>query len=78
MSADPVLAERVKLGASALDTPATASLTVGVLAPSAAILYGVSTPTAPAWELALGAAIWVSFAAGLHYSAQRLLGRLRP
>ena len=60
---DPVLAERVKLAASALNTLATASMTFGVSAPSAAILYGVRTPTAPTWELALGAAIWVSFAA---------------
>ncbi|WP_375464299.1 hypothetical protein [uncultured Methylobacterium sp.] len=75
---DPVLTERVKLAASALNALATASLAVGVLAPSAAILYGVSTPTAPAWELALGAAIWILFAAALHHEAQRLLGRLQP
>ena len=75
---DPVLIERVKLGATALNTLATASVTVGVLAPSAAFLYGVSATTRPLWQLVLGGAIWVLFAAGLHYLAQRLLGRLRP
>lgn len=75
---DPVLTERVKLGASALNTLATASMTVGVLAPAAAFLYGVGNPTRPIWQLGVGGAIWVLFAVGLHYLAQRLLGRLRP
>lgn len=75
---DPVLVERVKLGAAALNTLATASVTVGVLAPSAAFLYGVSVPARPLWQLIAGGAIWVLLAVGLHYLAQRLLGRLRP
>ena len=73
-----IVTERIKLGAAALNTLATASVTVGVLAPATAAFHGLSAPTAPAWELALGAAVWVSFAGGLHYGAQRLLGRLPP
>lgn len=61
---DPVLIERVKLGATALNTLATASVTVGVLAPSAAFLYGVGASTRPIWQLVLGGTIWVLFAAG--------------
>ncbi|WP_336486355.1 hypothetical protein [Methylobacterium nigriterrae] len=75
---DPILTERVKLGANALNTLATASITVGVLAPFAAFIYGVSAPTAPVWELALSGLIRVSFAAGRHDAAQPLPGRLRP
>lgn len=76
-TADPILNERLKLGAAALNTLATASMTVGVLAPAAAFLYGLGTPAAPGWTLLVGAGIWVSFAGLLHYGAQRLLGRLR-
>lgn len=70
--------ERAKLGATMLNTLATASMTVGVLAPTAAYFYGLNSTGVPVWQLALGLAVWVFVAAGLHYGAQKLLGRLRP
>ena len=75
-----VFNERIKLGASALNTLATASITVGVLAPLAAYLYGLAVPSATRalWELLLSGLAWFLVAAALHYGAQRLLGLLRP
>ena len=73
---DPVLTERVKLAAAALNTLATASITVGVIAPVAAFLYGLSVPSVPLAQIVLGSLTWVSLAGGFHYGAQRLLGRL--
>lgn len=72
--------ERIKLAASALNTLATASIVVGVLAPSAAIFYGLGAPSParPLWQLILGGLTWVLIGGALHYGAQKLLGRLRP
>ena len=75
---DPIFNERLKLGATALNTLATATVTVGVLAPSAAILYGFGVTPRPAWQLVLSGVGWFLIGVGLHYGAQRLLGRLRP
>jgi hypothetical protein len=72
--------ERIKLSASALNTLSTAMITVGVLAPVAAFLYGLGVPNpAPTiWQLALTATIWVVVGGSLHYGALKLLGRLQP
>lgn len=71
--------ERLKLAATALNTLATASITVGALAPAAAF-YGLGAPSAvrPLWQLLLSGLIWVSMGGALHDGAQKLLGRLRP
>ena len=64
--------ERAKLTANALDRSSTACVTVGVLGPTAAALYGVGPRTETAW-IALGAVLWLSVAAMLHCMARRTL-----
>ncbi|MDR6954139.1 hypothetical protein J2X65_003507 [Ancylobacter sp. 3268] len=68
--------ERTKLTANALDRASTACLTVGVLGPGAAALYGVGGASAGGWIVA-GALLWLSAAAVLHSMARRTLGSLR-
>ena len=70
--------ERIKLAATALNTLATASITVGVLAPGAALFYGFSATPRSASEVVLSLAIWLSLGGALHFGANRLLGGLRP
>jgi hypothetical protein len=70
--------ERLKLAANRLNTIATASVTIGVIAPLAAFIYGLSATTRPVWSIALSAPIRLLNAGALHYAAQKLLGRLRP
>jgi hypothetical protein len=72
--------ERLKLAATALNTLATASITVGALAPAAAFFYSLGAPSAvrPLWQLLLSGLIWVSMGGALHDGAQKLLGRLQP
>jgi hypothetical protein len=73
---NPADIERIKLAASALNTLATSSVTVGVLAPIAAFVYGLGSPTLTGWKLALSALVWVSIGLALRYGSNRLLGRL--
>lgn len=72
----PARIERIKLAAAALNTLATSAITVGMLAPAAAFLYGIGSPAIAGWQLALSALLWTSLAGALHSAAQRLLGRL--
>lgn len=60
--------ERTKLTANALDRTSTACLTVGVLGPAAAALYGLgSMTTASANALIIvGSGFWLIAAAMLH------------
>ncbi|GJD94965.1 hypothetical protein [Methylobacterium iners] len=71
--------ERAKLLANALDRASTACLTVGVLGPTAASLYGVGTDLLGTNGIlfGLGALLWLSVAASLHAMARKVLGRLR-
>ena len=68
--------ERTKLSANALDRASTACLTVGIVAPIAAYLYGVSTVSG--WTLLAVCYVWLAVAAGLHLLARYVLGRLDP
>lgn len=68
--------EQTKLTANALDRASTACLTVGVLGPSAAALYGLAGASAGGW-IAFGALLWLAAAGLLHYMARRTLGSLR-
>lgn len=65
--------ETLKLQANALDRASTACLTVGVLAPIAAVLYNVQSSQTPPWVFILGAAIWLFAAVALHLAARRTL-----
>ena len=70
--------ERTKLLANALNTAATSSFAIGVLAPVAATFYNVGG-AAPVrlGVLVLGTAIWLIAAAVLHMGARRVLRGLR-
>ena len=69
--------ERTKLLANALDRASTACLTVGVLGPTAAALYGIGADHASAWIIGIGSLLWLSAAGVLHWFARYVLGRLR-
>lgn len=69
--------ERTKLLANALDRTSTACVTVGLLAPVAAVLYGATATTMEPLAFALGGPIWLSAAGVLHLVARRTLGRLK-
>ncbi len=68
--------ERVKLTASALNTAATSSFTVGVVAPIAAALYSFGPTALPVGALVLLAVAWLGAAVALHLAAPRVLGSL--
>ena len=69
--------ERTKLIANALDRASTACLTVGVLAPVAAIIYGASGTAMTSWTFVLGASCWLLACVVLHLLARLLLGGLK-
>lgn len=58
--------ERTKLFAAALNTAATSSFTVGVLAPVAAAFYGSGLRGLQLPHLVLGAGGWICLAVVLH------------
>jgi hypothetical protein len=68
--------EQRKLLATWLNTLAGATVTVGVLAPAAGILYGFSIPGADRapWLLAILPVGWFSFGVALHLAARRIAG----
>ncbi len=76
---DHVRNERTKLTANALNTAATSSFTIGVLAPIAAAFYNVGNPNrVPLAALVLGAFVWLCCAVALHLAARYVLRGLRP
>ena len=68
--------ERRKLLATWLNTLASATVTVGVLAPAAGILYGFSIPGADRtpWLLAVLPVAWFSLGVALHLVARKVAG----
>lgn len=69
--------ERTKLLANALNTAATSSFAVGVLAPLAAAFYNFGAAPVALGTLVLGTCIWLSAAVALHLGARRVLRGLR-
>jgi hypothetical protein len=70
--------ERTKFLAAALNTAATSSFAIGVLAPMAATFYNVSgSLPVRLGDLVLGTVIWLSAAAALPLAARRVLKGLR-
>jgi hypothetical protein len=69
--------ERTKLFANALDRLSTAFVTVGVLAPLAASIYNIGTPTPNVLFFAGFVIIWLSCAIALHLGARTVLKGLR-
>ena len=74
---DLVENERTKLLAGALDRASTARFTVGVLAPTAAALYGAGTFGLEPLAAAAIALVWILAAVALHWLARVILGALR-
>ena len=75
---DVIHNERVKLSANAVNTAATSSFTVGVLAPLAAALYGAPVFGSRAIFIVITAIAWISLAVTLHRGARRILRGLQP
>ncbi|HEX8166970.1 MAG TPA: hypothetical protein VF601_14455 [Beijerinckiaceae bacterium] len=69
--------ERVKLTATWLNTLASATATVGVLAPLASIVYGLGPSQPSLIALVPAMAIWFFAALALHLGARRMLRGLR-
>jgi hypothetical protein len=71
-----IVNERLKHTASWLNGLATALIAAGAFAPSAALLYGVSTPLMNAGVWIFVAPICAVLGAALHFGGRTLLGRL--
>lgn len=70
--------EQTKLTAAALNTAATSSFTVGVLAPIAAAFYNIGGSVhVPIGVLVVGAVVWLGTAGALHLSARHVLKGLK-
>ena len=69
--------ERLKLLANALDRASTACLTVGGIAPFAALVFGTGNVGLTVEQFALAAGCWILFGIGLHLLAQEALRGLR-
>lgn len=69
--------EQVKLLAAFLNAGATALLTLWLLAPVAAFIYGGGQSSASVWTLIAAAPIGLAGAVALHIAARRVLRRLR-
>ena len=65
--------EQTKLLANALDRTSAACVTVGVLAPTAAVIYNISGNASANWVFVLGTGIWLLAAVALHLIARRVL-----
>jgi len=68
--------EQTKLLAAALNTAATSSFTIGVLAPMAAAFYNVGARTVAIHTVITGIVLWSCGAVILHIGARRVLGWL--
>jgi uncharacterized membrane protein YdjX (TVP38/TMEM64 family) len=70
--------ERTKLTANWLDRAGTAAVTIGVIAPIAAAVFGYGNPPFSTGRLAIGVAFWFLTGVALHLIARLLLKRLQP
>jgi hypothetical protein len=69
--------ERLKLLASALNSVGTAFIVTGIIAPTAAAIYGGASRSGfNLWWLLIFV-IWLSAGVSLHIAAQGVLGRLK-
>ena len=68
--------EKTKLLAAALDRASTACVTVGILAPMAAVIYGLPGNSSPVWAFILATVFWLFAAVVLHMVARNVLGGL--
>jgi hypothetical protein len=68
--------ERVKLTANVLNSASTACLTVGAIAPLAALIYASGTMTLSLSFFVIAGLSWLLAAAALHLFARETLGGL--
>jgi hypothetical protein len=66
--------ERIKLSANFLNTLATATIALGLIAPTVSAVLGIVTGD-PA-RLVVGVAVWLVMGTGIHLAARTLLKRL--
>lgn len=69
--------ERTKLLATALNNVGVATIITGVVAPTAAVLYGATPAGKDFWWFVVAVG-WLVAGIGLHVLAQVNLGRLKP
>jgi multisubunit Na+/H+ antiporter MnhG subunit len=62
--------ERTKLTANWLDRASTTSVTLGVIAPLAAVIFGYPSSPVSAGNLLIGIVFWFLTAMGLHFLAR--------
>lgn len=70
--------ERMKLGATLVNSVAIACVVAGVVTPIAALTYGLSAaPGQDARTVTITCVAWLAVAGALHYFARVVIGRLR-
>ncbi len=70
---DAVRNEQIKLLVTLLNTIAGSSITVGILSPIAAAIYGVGGSISQIWTLATGVTLWGTCSVAFQSYARRLL-----
>lgn len=70
--------EQTKLLAAALNTAATSSVTVGILAPMAAAYYSLGITHVALSTVIVGGTVWFTGAIMLHMAARHVLRGLIP
>lgn len=70
--------ERAKLAANALNTVGSGCVLIGVVTPTAAVIYGTAVVQAPGSTAALAGLFFFLLGIMLHLVAQLLLGGLKP
>jgi hypothetical protein len=70
--------EQTKLLAAALNTAATSSVTVGILAPMAAAYYSLASTHVALNTVIVGGMVWLTGAIMLHMAARHVLRGLMP
>jgi uncharacterized protein involved in exopolysaccharide biosynthesis len=68
--------ERVKLTATWMNSIASGTVLVGIVAPAAAMLYGTATPKGGILAV-LGGVLFLFSGIGLHFQARRQMKELR-
>lgn len=75
---DAAEVEQTKLLANAFDRTSTACITVGIVTPIAAVIYGIGGTTIQFGGLVVSYFTgWLTIAMALHYMARRILRKLR-
>ncbi|MET0445139.1 MAG: hypothetical protein ABW151_11250 [Pseudorhodoplanes sp.] len=77
MTSRTISNERIKLFANFANTTAAAFLSAGVIGPVLAFFYGIMPLGTGLFVVLSGAAICISFSAGIHLAGRAILGGIR-